>query len=484
MDDCTAGEKAEMEFLKVAFAIGAILMAGGVPIAAQSTETSISMVLAGGRNLRCVAGNDDAVYFAHIPDTPGANRQLYKTDGTPDGTVMIEDMNTLPARFYNNRLYFGVENANNEWSLWSTDGSVGGATLLKDSLRVQFSPDGGVYGYSKNWFFGEYKGHLYFWGETSEHGTELWRTDGTSSGTIMLKEFSPGPESSYPCDFTTFSGHLYFRVYFPFQIHSQLWRTDGTIEGTMRVGGNNVTVPATYMLNQLVVADDVMYFIGADTVAINIFKTDGTDSGTTYVVPPGFPSTPFQYPGIFYKGHLYYSGYTSTHGTELWRTDGTSSGTTLFKEIADYHTFSSIPHDFKVLNDKLLFNATDNLGVTSTWISDGTPEGTLPLLNQEFLNRQGTGPMYYTEFDGRLYFSANGNGFGRELWTTDGTREGTYRVADINPGTESSEPRHFAVTDSAFYFVATGPEGLEALWKVEHIEPGQSRINNWQLWEN
>ncbi len=63
---------------------------------------------------------------------------------------------------------------------------------------------------------------------------ELWRSDGTSAGTEILKDIYPGNEGSYPTDFVDINGTLYFTAYNTTS-GRELWKTDGTTAGTVMV---------------------------------------------------------------------------------------------------------------------------------------------------------------------------------------------------------------------------------------------------------
>jgi ELWxxDGT repeat protein len=65
-------------------------------------------------------------------------------------------------------------------------------------------------------------------------GQELWRTDGTSAGTWLLKDIDPGSSGSGPDGFVTLGGVSYFVA--GTKTHGrELWRTDGTPLGTWMV---------------------------------------------------------------------------------------------------------------------------------------------------------------------------------------------------------------------------------------------------------
>jgi len=51
---------------------------------------------------------------------------------------------------------------------------------------------------------------LYFAATDGEHGVELWRSDGTAEGTVMVQDFQPGPAPSNPEQLTAADGTLYF----------------------------------------------------------------------------------------------------------------------------------------------------------------------------------------------------------------------------------------------------------------------------------
>jgi ELWxxDGT repeat protein len=52
---------------------------------------------------------------------------------------------------------------------------------------------------------------LYFSARDSDgNDAELWRSDGTSAGTKLVKEFVPGPDGGFPGPLVNIGGTLYF----------------------------------------------------------------------------------------------------------------------------------------------------------------------------------------------------------------------------------------------------------------------------------
>jgi ELWxxDGT repeat protein len=74
----------------------------------------------------------------------------------------------------------------------------------------------------------ELNGVAYFSATDGTHGFQLWRSDGTASGTQMVKDIPGnfGSGGSYPGNLTNVGGTLFFAA------TDGLWRSDGTPGGT------------------------------------------------------------------------------------------------------------------------------------------------------------------------------------------------------------------------------------------------------------
>src|SRR5262249_5791385 len=120
------------------------------------------------------------------------------------------------------------------YELWKSDGTAAGSTLVKDIFP------GGIsgYGYYPNSSYPSHltnvNGTLFFEDNDGTHGNELWKSDGTAAGTVLVKDINPGSSGSNPTDLTNVNGTLFFEA--TDGTHGyELWKSDGTATGTVMV---------------------------------------------------------------------------------------------------------------------------------------------------------------------------------------------------------------------------------------------------------
>ncbi len=156
--------------------------------------------------------------------------KLWQSDGTEAGTTWVRDF--VPdgvivgdsLTVVGDQLYFFVSNKVDGYQLWKSNGSEAGTVLVKNLLSNPTSshvraPDRGT-------VIGDL---LLFSAEDGVHGTELWVSDGTESGTFMVKDLKSGANSSFPGEFTRVGDVVYFMTQY------DLWVSDGTETGTVFV---------------------------------------------------------------------------------------------------------------------------------------------------------------------------------------------------------------------------------------------------------
>lgn len=135
----------------------------------------------------------------------------------------------------------------------------------------------------------------------------------------------------------------------------------------------------------------------------------------------------------------------------------------------DHHSAPSHQVEF---NNKMYFQATDNLHGAELWVYDGT---NAPIMVADI--NEGTGdsrPQNLTVFNNKLYFSAFRADVGYELWVYDGINPPSL-VYDIQPGTGYGYPQYLIVFNNKLCFSATnGANGTE-LWEYDGTNDPQMR---------
>src|SRR5438094_21857 len=271
-------------------------------------------------------------------------------------------------------------------------------------------------------------------------GFELWKTDGSAMGTVLVKDINPGAGHSspggsglFPSEFAFFNGAWFFSA--DDGTGPKLWKSDGTQAGTARVTAV-VSSP-----REFTVLGNALYFSADDGVnGRELWKTDGTEARTVLVkdIAPGTVSIGgIQVPrsssptGLtVFNNALYFSADDGVNGRELWKSDGTVPGTVQVKNINS--SGDSSPSGFTVFNNALYFWADDGMTGFELWKSDGTDNGTMRV--KDINPGAGSSPNALTVLNNALLFSADDGMTGRELWRTDGTVGGTMQVKDICPG--------------------------------------------------
>ncbi|MEE2641338.1 MAG: ELWxxDGT repeat protein [Planctomycetota bacterium] len=126
----------------------------------------------------------------------------------------------------NGTLLFGANDGNNGFELWKSDGTESGTVLVKDIRPGS--------GFSNPSDLTNVNGTLFFSANDGVSGVELWKSDGTDSGTFRVKDARPGSLSFLPQNLTNMNGTLFFRAYDDSN-GWELWKSDGTDSGTVLV---------------------------------------------------------------------------------------------------------------------------------------------------------------------------------------------------------------------------------------------------------
>lgn len=335
---------------------------------------------------------------------------------------------------------------------------------------------------------------LFFAADNGSTGRELWKTDGTTDGTELVRDINPGrdgttPRSSNPTDLVNVNGVLYFSADDGTN-GRELWRSDGTSRGTVLVrdintGRDNTSDPLSSDPRELVNVNGTLFF-SAQTQADGreLWRSDGTQNGTRLVRDINDRqdgSTPLSSDPtslVSFQNTLYFAADDGTNGKELWRSNGTTSGTQLVRDI-NRGDSSSTPTDLVTVGGAFYFSADDGINGRELWRSNGTSNGTTLVRDiQTGGETASSNPGSLVNFRNQLYFAAATNNNGRELWRSDGTRNGTTLVRDINRGAESSDPLDLVSFNNFFYFSANNGRNGQELWRSDGTESGTQLVQD------
>jgi ELWxxDGT repeat protein len=381
----------------------------------------------GGSNPTQLTVVGDVAYF--VATTPTTGAELWKTDGTAAGTVLVKDIR---------------------------GGRVGSAPTKLTNVN----------------------GTLFFVANDSTHGAELWASDGTTAGTQMLSNIAGSSASEFFTDLIAVGDVAYF-IHATLSGATELWKSDGTQAGTTLVRSMASATSFSLASRSLIESNGTLFFVGIHgSYGAELWKSDGTSVGTSMVRDikvgneSGLPMTSsgakfsaqlFNLDGVIYFAANGGSSLASNN-FELWRSDGTAAGTTLVKEINTSIGIGSSPQHFTEYDGSLIFLADDGTNGLELWRSDGTAEGTTLVKNVASTSASGF-PMnkalngadspFFTEHDGLLYFIAADNNV-KELWRTDGTSQGTFKATGVLSAHFSFYDFSLTSINGLLYFIDAG----------------------------
>ncbi len=189
-----------------------------------------------------------------LADSPG---ELWTTDGTAAGTRLVHPLALSPETplvAAGQALYFfdaPPAGSTDQIALWRSDGTPAGTVAIRSfptlSFRELLTAVGDRIDFTVN---------------DGVHGVELWTSDGTTAGTHLVADHFAGALGSYPHDLTTAGGLLYFGAGDEFH-GDELWVTDGTAAGTHLVQ-DIAPEAASSSPDHLLVVGDRLYFVADD----------------------------------------------------------------------------------------------------------------------------------------------------------------------------------------------------------------------------
>jgi ELWxxDGT repeat protein len=338
--------------------------------------------------------------------------------------------------------YFSATDPAHGVELWRSDGTPTGTYRVTDICAGRCSSNPS----SVQIFHGQ----IFFSADDGFAGAELWATDGTPGGEHRVRDLCAGPCSSSPAYFEEAGGSLLFIASNAALTTGGLVRSDGTPEGTYRIDGFSGTV------NTLVALDDeVLFNVGPSDAPGSLWSSRGTADTTVQVIDLEFSNIGMVSLGdraIFNRGFSF----------DLWVTDGTAAGTrklNLPEHPNGPSGFAPAGRQAYFLRDEEGREAND------LWVSDGSEAGTRRV--KDFNVAPGSsGPLAQTAAGERLLFSAQTGEVAAPLFLTDGTALGTHVLS-----TEASAA--FGFTRLGHRFLFSSQSGL---WRTDGTAAGTTQV--------
>src|SRR5690606_19402649 len=240
-----------------------------------------------------------------------------------------------------NNVFFRAFKDGVGFELFKTDGTSNGTVLVKD-----IAP-GSQYGINEYTIFMEYNNILYFKANNQTHGEELWRSDGTESGTYMVKDIYAGDTSGMfemTYFYNIYKGYAVLNNYLYFSAQDNqgtgIYRTDGTEAGTVKVipslaneYENSVPIIINVTNDKIFYVTTVMSGAGSPSPQNTLWSSSGTtESSVQLLYSPINVSNKFSQ-NVVFNNELYFAVEMPTSsGQSLYKSDATVEGTILLKD--------------------------------------------------------------------------------------------------------------------------------------------------------
>lgn len=428
--------------------------------------------------------------------TASDGNELWISDGTKAGTKMLKDIypdsininpNSSSATgftLFNNKLYFVANDKESRDNLWETDGTEAGTKKVLNK-RIE----------ARNWPMTILNGKFLLKIDSAGFGTELFSYDPLTNNLILLKDIYPGGSSGFNSSslgiFNIVGNKAYFGATSGLE-GAELFVTDGTPSGTTIVKDINTGKRDAWPFGFGILNNKLLFTaINFNAAEASLWVTDGTDAGTIEISKmkvnrSNFPTSP-----VNYKGKIYFQGYDTIGNWELWQTDGTTNGTVEFMNIRPdpYRKVEildpSYPQQLNVFNDKLYFSASDGDN-RLLWQSDGTKSGTFKVKNNYSNLKNLHSPSNFYHHNGFLYFISESDSFGTALCQYNGIDSNSFKILTPDSAKRYNPFfifdyelwRNFASCNNDLYLVGNYKFDSYNLWKIADLPTSIETIEN------
>jgi ELWxxDGT repeat protein len=380
---------------------------------------------------------------------------LWVSDGTVAGTKPLDTNVTVDYHGWKavqapGQVFFDAVSGTSR-DIWRTDGTPQGTYMFTSMAEY----------YASDVHFDYLDGKIYFAGGLDHPGRELWVSDGTSAGRQELVHLGSPDFGADPENFHVAAGRLFFSAKVP---DLNLYVSDGTAAGTVsvpnvRTKATGDSSPGFMNLQGGVGLLATVGRTGQGGFIKQLFNTDGSTAGTRRLIPD---ASDFSFATVPMDGFSLVYMRPGGEGN-LWRTDGTDAGTW---KVGD---FSGADIDIGPVENSQAADVAyfvhsrldESYAGTELWITDGTPAGTriVTRIPDKLL------PWMLGALGTRGFFVVHSSTSEFEIWTTDGTEAGTVKLQSVD---ELNNDTHWEIRHSRG-FVLDGKLCFGA--KLQSAEP-------------
>lgn len=312
------------------------------------------------------------------------------------------------------------------------------------------------------------------------HGRELWVTDGTSSGTLMVGDIETGDGIDYSSEITEWMNGVVFTT--NGQQGQRMWWTNGSVTTSIWQAPWLTSSASSDLMNQsvslsslgqnMLLGDENRLWFAAkeSNIGLEVMQLDSDGTMTMYDLHPFGDSSPSK-ALVSNNGLVVVAG--DGTGRQLAHLDGSGGVqwlTSMTKEGTTTPVTTMAPKfGLHQIGDTILFDAVYR-GADATLFSYSFATSNLLELSSTIL---APGHSLEPVSNGHtIWFDCVIASTGMELCQTDGTEQGTHLTIDLMQGVSSSLPRALMYTDSTLYVLAqgidqTGTNSGHALWAID-----------------
>ncbi len=199
--------------------------------------------------------------ISYFTISSGAGFNLWRTDGTSVGTFILTYANITSLTNFNGTLYFKVFSTSPVgYNLMKSDGTVIGTVAVSGVGNI----GSGMASMGNN---------LYLAGKNS-FDFEPYKSDGTATGTVLLKDINAGTTGSNPQYLTAVNSTVCFVADNGIN-GNQIWKTDGTSGGTVMAYALIDTIPNFATVALTSVGNYLLFISGNEMYSLLVSSSVG-----------------------------------------------------------------------------------------------------------------------------------------------------------------------------------------------------------------